>query len=98
MSRKTFFIETGDFINFPIIEDRSLIIGDTCKDGAALLLCTAKDPLPPMTNTIEDIPMKQTIRIQIHSLQAARVFKHALEELVQTMELEEKAHDKNVRI
>lgn len=98
MSRKTFFIETGDFINFPIIEDRSLIIGDTCKDGAALLLCTAKDPLPPMTNTIEDIPMKQTIRIQIHSLHAARVFKHALEELVQTMELEEKTRDKNVRI
>lgn len=98
MSRKTFFIETGDFINFPIIEDRSLIKGDTFKDGAALFLFTAKDPLPPMTKTIEGIPMKQTICIQIPSLHAARVFKHTLEELVQTMELEENARDKNVRL
>ncbi len=98
MSSNTFQITTEHCIDFPISEGRTFLWVDGDKEQKTLFLFTAKDPIPPMTNTIEDIPMKHTLRIQIHSLHAARVFKHALEELVQTMELEEKARDKNVRL
>lgn len=105
MSSNTFQVTTDHCIEFPIAEGHTFFWADGDKDQKILFLFTAKEPialneiyLRPMANQLEAVPMEHTLRIQIPSLHAARVLKHALEELVQTMELEEKAHDTSNRL
>lgn len=105
MSSKTFQVTAEHCIDFPISEGRTFLWVDGDKEQKNMFLFTAKEPIPfteicmrPMEKSFETIPMEHVLRIQIPSIFAARMFKQALEELVQTMELEEKAHGKNVRI
>lgn len=105
MNSNTFQITTEHCIDFPISEGRTFLWVDGDKEQKTMFLFTAKEPIlfteicmRPMAKSFETIPMEHVLRIQIPSLHAARVFKHALVELVQTMELEEKARDKNVRL
>ena len=97
MSSNTFQVTTDHCIDFPIAEGHTFFWADGAKDKKILFLFTAKEPislneiyLRPMANQLESVPMEHTLRIQIPSIFAARMFKQALEELVQKMELEDK--------
>lgn len=99
MSSNTFQVTTDHCIDFPIAEGHTFFWADGDKDQKILFLFTAKEPillneiyLRPMANQLESVPMERTLRIQIPSLFAARMFKQALEELVQKMELEDKTN------
>lgn len=105
MSSNTFQVTAKHHIDFSIVEGHSFLLVDESDGKKTLCLFISKDPLTVgeigMRSTAgppEAIPMECVLRIQIPSLHAARVFKQILEKLVQAMELEEKAHDKNVRI
>ena len=105
MSSNTFQITAEHHIDFPIVEGHSFLLVDESGGKKTLCLFISKDPLTvgeigmrSRANPPEAIPMECVLRIQIPSLHTARVFKQILENLVQTMELEEKAYDKNVRL